>query len=341
MSQNQVNLPSQIADALVSIPKGLTPGVIKALDRLVGATVDIPVAWLHQKKAQIDAQTESFKLVEASIAETVASRAGDDPDIAQRAMTKLVRKEYRKQVNLEAVATAMVEDIRDQAFNTENVATVTAPTAELDDDWLNIFEQYSESASSERMQGLWGRVLSGEIRQPGRFSMRTLRFLSEFSQADALMFERFTKFAFGDSAPKDLVAPKERDDIRDLIFLVANGIIQGATGLGLEKTYEFNENGRAYVREGNLLIILYGEPKKQISHKVVILTPLGQELLCLVGSRDPRAAARTFASSIKRPDIYEASLAALPEQGDGQAQLMEVLWLKEEPSSQVSESGHR
>jgi hypothetical protein len=49
----QSNLPAQIADAVTGIPKALVPACVMALDRLIGAAVDIPVAWLAQKKAQI------------------------------------------------------------------------------------------------------------------------------------------------------------------------------------------------------------------------------------------------------------------------------------------------
>ena len=70
------NLPAQIADAIASVPKALVPGVVKALDRLLGAAIDIPVAKLAQVKAKIDAQTESYKLVEASIATSAALGAG-------------------------------------------------------------------------------------------------------------------------------------------------------------------------------------------------------------------------------------------------------------------------
>lgn len=239
------NLPAQIAEALVSIPKGLTPRVVKALDRLLGAAVDVPVAWLAQKKAKIDAQTESYKLVETAIAQAVATGAGADEETAQRAMTVLVRKEYRKQVNREAVATAMVQDLREQAANAET-SDQTTPSAELDEDWLNVFERYAEDASSDRLQGLWGRVLAGELRKPGRYSARTLRFLSEFSQADALTFENFSKFAFADAAPKELAAPADRTDIRHLIYLESSGLIQGAS-TGLQRTITFNELGVSFI----------------------------------------------------------------------------------------------
>lgn len=130
-----------------------------------------------------------------------------------RAINALVGREYRKQVNREAVAVAMLNDTQNQASDDGAGNTPTAPTEEPQDDWLNVFERYAEDASSEQLQDLWGRVLSVEIRRPGRFSMRTLRLLSEFSQADALIFETFAKYAFGESAPKKLVYPNESTDI--------------------------------------------------------------------------------------------------------------------------------
>src|SRR5262245_25033609 len=114
MSQDEShsNLPAQIADAIAGFPKALIPSSLKALDRLMGAAVDIPVAKLAQQKAKIDAQTEAYKLVEGAIAKAAASEAGADAETVGRAVEVLVRKSYRKQVNRDAVATAMLEDLR-------------------------------------------------------------------------------------------------------------------------------------------------------------------------------------------------------------------------------------
>lgn len=332
LDQETSNLPAQIADALVSIPKALVPGVVKALDRLFGAAVDIPVAWLGQRKARIDAQTESYRLVEASIAQAAALGAGADPDTAERAMHFLVRKEYRKQLNREAVATAMVEDLREHVVNGANNAA-SAPTAEVDDDWLNVFERYAEDASSERLQGLWGRVLSGEVRKPGRFSTRTLRFLSEFSQVDALAFEIVAKGAFGDAALTSIVKPKDKTDIRDLIYLESSGLIQGASGLGLNRTLKLNKDGYGAIGEGELRLVFKGEANTSLVHEIIPLTPLGQELLCLVPSRNPRESARNVAFAMRDDRIHEAFLAVGGV--GGKLQVMEVLWQKPNAEAQT------
>lgn len=328
ISSDQTNLPAQIAEAINGIPKSFVPSSIKALDRLVGATVDIPVAWLAQQKAKIDAQTNAYTVVEGAIARRAADEAGANPLVVDRAVDVLVRKAYRKQGNREQVGLAMIEDLRTQAEPPLTAAAQTTDTPTIDDDWLNVFERYAEDASSERMQKLWGRVLAGEVRTHGRYSLRTLRFLSEFSQADALSFSSFCASAFGDIAPAGLVKPSGGDgDIRPLIYMESAGLLQGASGVGLQYRQKFDAAGQSVIMEGPLVVILKGEPNTQFSTAVVSLTPMGQELLALLPDRDARAAARRVAQSIRTPQIKAAYLAGLV---GGQATMpMEILWQEE------------
>lgn len=321
-SQDQpTNLPAQIAEAVSSVPKALVPSSIKALDRLIGAFVDIPVAWLNQKKAKIDSQTQSFALVEGAIATVAANEAAGDLDSVQRALNVLVRKEYRKQVNREAVAVAMIDDLRNQPGN--EPVDLPDSDCEIDDDWLNVFERYAEDASTERMQKLWARVLSGEIRKKGKYSMRTLRFLSEFSQGDALNFADFCNSVFGDIAPTKLIKPDDKKDIRNLIYMEAAGLIQGASGLGLSFSITLSDQGAGSLKEGNLAILFRGEPNTKIEANVSALTPLGQELLSLLPTRDARAAARNVANSLRVPAIESAYICKVA--GDGVVPF-EILW---------------
>ena len=85
------DLPATIGQGIAGIPKFLIPASIRALDRLVGAAIDVPVAWLAQQKAKIDSQTLSYRTVEEAIAKTVATQAGGDADTVKRAVEVLVR----------------------------------------------------------------------------------------------------------------------------------------------------------------------------------------------------------------------------------------------------------
>lgn len=334
---NDSNLPVNIAAGLAGIPQALIPASLKALDRLIGATVDIPVAWLNYQKAKIESKTEAFRTVDAAITQSAAKIAGGSQIYAERALDQLVRKSYRQLENKEAVSVAMLEDLRGNPSNgsgaTDSEATQTQPTP-IDDDWLNVFERYAEDASTERMQKLWGRVLAGEVRTPGRYAMRTLRFLSEFSQADALSFSLFCEHSFGDIAPKSLAIPENKKDIRDILNLEAAGLVQGSSGLGLTVTKKFNEAGIAFMREGPLGILFYGVPETSFVTEVVSLTPLGNELVTLLPNRDPRAAARAVALAMRTPEIKSAYLALVGD--NGRASAMEVLW--QEDAAAVSDT---
>jgi hypothetical protein len=336
MTQNSENLPAattavDIIGAISGIPGALMPSCIKALDRLVGAATDIPAAWLAQKRAQIDAQTQAYSLVEAEIAKVAASEAGASPEIVERAMGVLVRKAYRKQTNREAVAAAAIEDLKSSQADSQleipsDENCTSSPQGEVEEDWLNVFERYAEDATSDRMQKLWGRVLSGEIRSPGKFSTRTLRFLSEFSQKDALSFEKISHVSFGGIAPKSIA--KSKDDITDLIELESAGLISGSGGIGLQKVFPFNTDGFAFIVEDGLALGFKGKAGSRLQIEVVALTPLGKELISLIPGRDASAAAKKVAFAIKS---NATELCYLTEVKDGFAVGQPtILWFPED-----------
>lgn len=321
------NIPTTISDAIAGIPKSLVPRALKVLDRLVESALDIPVAWLNQKKATIEAKTESLRLMEAAIARAAVEDACLDKETVRRAANTMLRSSYRKQVNKEAVAIAAIEDLRSTEGTTppetERLDTGAKPS-ELEDDWLNVFERYAEDASTERMQKLWGRVMAGEIRTPGRYSMRTLRFLSEFSQADALTFSEIADISFQDFTPRNLVVENSDSDITNLIYLESAGLINGAVGLGLSSTREFDSNGNIMIAEDNIAIWLKGKAGDKITTQGYAVTPLGQELLSLLPGRDQRSAARRFANSMKSPQILAAYL--VNRKAGKATNVIEVLW---------------
>ncbi len=86
-------------------------------------------------------------------------------------------EEKRKLENRAATVKVAVDEINEN------------PTAdaksEIEDDWLNLFSRLSEDKSSEELQNLFGRILAGEIKRPGTFSLRTIQLLGTLSKRDA------------------------------------------------------------------------------------------------------------------------------------------------------------
>ena len=89
--------PKVVIDAVSMIPQGLVPGTIKAIDRLIGAAIDVPAAWLRQQTVKIEAKSQSLASVEAAVGQLAISELGSDGEVGERALSVLLRKEYRRQ----------------------------------------------------------------------------------------------------------------------------------------------------------------------------------------------------------------------------------------------------
>jgi hypothetical protein len=100
-------------------------------------------------------------------------------------------EDRRKLENRAAIVKVAVDEINEGRAGIENADAKT----EIDDDWLNMFARFAEDKSSEELKGLFGRILAGEIRNPGAFSLRTIQFLSTLSKSDAHDVSKFLSYA--------------------------------------------------------------------------------------------------------------------------------------------------
>ena len=190
-------------DEVTSVPDVITdlvldaaiPGVsgpvrrnlLKALDRLCSATIDLPVAYLSGKADERRAETAArIKLIRTSTAQ-IAEQMRTDPEYARVAAQKFGNRVLREQVNLDMISQRAANEIRDpssQSGPQESDDTI-------DDDWLNAFETEARQKSTEEMQDMFGKILAGEIRNPGRYSTRTIRILASLDQGIASHFATF------------------------------------------------------------------------------------------------------------------------------------------------------
>ncbi|XIH86279.1 DUF2806 domain-containing protein [Pantoea sp. SGAir0430] len=67
---------------------------------------------------------------------------------------------------------------------------------DIDFDWIQRWRSYAVNVTSEDVQALWANLLAGEIKSPGRFSLRTMEFLKNITKNDAKDIERVMPFIF-------------------------------------------------------------------------------------------------------------------------------------------------
>ena len=226
----------------------------------------------------------------------LAMNTEDFEEFIKRTQRRMAFQEMMKQKNLEAVvddAYALLED--------EDGPVSNEP---LDNDWINRFFNTVQDVSNEEMQILWAKVLAGEVKKPGSFSMRTLETIHNISKDEAAVFQKLCGYLINISG--SVFIPSQTDFLKDnaiqfsdIMLMGECGLINSAPMLSIEKPILARETGIT-VMNG---IILTASSKSGEEQKIEIghfpLTTAGKELWSIIGDLAPREVFLSFAKALK------------------------------------------
>jgi len=249
-----------------------------------------------------------------------------------RVVSRMAYQEAKRQSNLERITQYAAEDFD----GTEEMGSDRP-----DSDWTARFFRIAEDITTEQMQALWGKVLAGEVKRPGSFSLRTLDILKNISQKEAETFVRIARVAFLTSKKVFIPNPdngkflKEHFDIGFLDLFLLREI-----GLLAPSDLEFHlvpieKDTQSSFTCGSTCVLVNrpaGTPKQRVN--AVVFTGIGKQLLHLVERvpADPQYIAK-FASSFQTVGVVVQSGRIISWAGDGfrHADLREVPGNKPKP----------
>lgn len=116
-------------------------------------------------------------MVEA-LGRAAVDRIGHDFEFARAIIGKSICGTAQRYFNKQEVVIAALEDLTHRPPNAEQAAS---GSDKLDPAFLNRLERYAEDAEDDSAREKWARVLSGEIRCPGRFTAKTMCLIDEIS----------------------------------------------------------------------------------------------------------------------------------------------------------------
>lgn len=175
----------------VDVPTSILRNVDKAFGQLCSAGVSWAVAFLEGKAAEKRAETEARIKIIRENADQIAREMKVNPEYARRAANKFSGKIIREQHNLDDVSAIAVDELNaEQPASSINQHANNDEEQTINDDWLNTFEEEARQISTEEMQTLFGRILAGEIRNPGSYSKRTVKILGDLDQNTAALFKK-------------------------------------------------------------------------------------------------------------------------------------------------------
>ncbi len=200
-------------------------------------------------------------------------------DVEQRIIMRVAYQQAKKQSNIEQVIQHAAEDLKSE----QEVAH-----EKPDSDWITRFFDISEDISTDHMQVLWGKILAGEIKKPGSYSLRTLELLKNINQQEAELFVRTCKIAF---ATNDKVFIPNQDNGKYLAekfgLTFTDFLSLREIGLLVMNDLQFHlsastENSQVVFTSGKTCVIVYRKKDMpQQSLTCIYFTEIGKQLFQL------------------------------------------------------------
>lgn len=189
------NLGKPVADRLFKVLKRYGPGLIKYPVRMIerkdaeaAAKSEVRINEIERKDVEAAKYSEArIKLME-NVTQHLTDSTELDPDTVRLLLADgfgwTIDKAYNFKNIVEATTVNMLDNPPDDV-NTEQ------STGDVSEDWLNQFREVACNKSSEDAQELFSKVLEGEIRKPGSFSLKALTTLADMDQHVAMLFKTF------------------------------------------------------------------------------------------------------------------------------------------------------
>jgi hypothetical protein len=169
---------------------GPVPKALGKLGETVAEQIGLAGRALNDRlRAKVEAanrklETENAIEIEAMKAEaTQQAKLRDLRHQDERAAARLEIQERRRQRNIEQVVAQAAEEL-------QNAPDSEVSDQQVDPDWTTQFFIHAQDVSNEDMQKIWAKLLAGEVKRPGSFSLRTLNAVKAMSQQEGEIFAR-------------------------------------------------------------------------------------------------------------------------------------------------------
>jgi hypothetical protein len=202
---------------------------------------------------------------------------GSNEPIVEKTIARLIHKEIKKQSNIENTINIAFQNLEEET---------TVSNEAVDDDWITRFFDIAEDISNEQMQNLWGRILSGEIKKPKTYSLRTLDILKNITFAEAEIFRKVSQYSLKSGDKTFLLHDDEYFENSNITF--SDLLLLSDLGLIFPNQLEFSFSPLSKYQESHLIygstIILFkrDEDTIKIPFNVNVYTQVGKESLNLL-----------------------------------------------------------
>lgn len=214
------------------------------------------------------------------------------PLLLSRVRERTEFQEAKRQFNVEQIALEAASELRGQEAASEPV----------DEDWVARFFEAAKDISSEEMQKIWARILAGEVKQPGSFSLRCIEAVRNVSKREAKLFESLSPYVVAGRYILRTVGDFERTRnarLQDALQLGEAGLITVDMQLAFAPTFSPGEPTALLMNDLAVMALSRAEKEQKRNFSAYILTSVGMELMKLFPHPADREYARALVQQLR------------------------------------------
>ena len=250
-------------------------------------------------KKEAKAEAYKIEIIENAKLKALMKRKDIEQDIMDRIEERGLHRELRNQKNIDSINLIAAQELQTET---------EVSNEEVDKDWINRFFNYAQEISNEEMQRLWGKILAGEVKSPGSYSMRTLGVLRNLTKREAEIFLKFAQLSIKgpDSSyilnPRDYLEDKFGISFTDKLIMDEAGLMS-TDDLFIKFKKADSNSQEVFIYGKNLILVEREENAEPQNLPILVFTVTGIQLLKLIKITFNENYVQKFAELLKNPKV--------------------------------------
>lgn len=238
---------------------------------------------------------------------------------------EFMERTERRMLFLEAKKQKNIEDIIAGAYeNLENEPKVSEEP--LQEEWINRFFNIVGEVSSDELKVIWSKILSEEIKQPGKCSIRTLENLRNISREEAEIFKKISNYII--EYRNVYYLPNEDELLKSIninygeILKLSEAQMINSSAM-VSATLTFDENTKEnYLIYNNYIVICKKENKSVENLSAFNLTETGINIFKILSTNFDKDYFESYLKIVKKDDMKVSYSKIIKRHPNGQISYM-------------------
>lgn len=209
-------------------------------------------------------------------ARSLKGRHEEPLTLPERSAIRATAESVREQENIEEILVTTYEELQDNE---------TVSDMPVDADWATAYIHSARMISDDMVRVLFGKILAGEIKEPGSYGIRTIETLRNMSKKEAELFQKMASLVV--RFQNNLVIPRvdtvlfHEFDVNDETFIVLGEMGLLSENLLVQLNYACGPQNPIHIVYGDSLVTTAVESDTHIKPPIFRITSVGMELYAL------------------------------------------------------------